>query len=67
MRGHESMDEDEFLPPRKETLEKNLDAMSIEELERYIADLRAEIARTEATIEARRQVRSGADAVFKKS
>jgi uncharacterized small protein (DUF1192 family) len=61
------MDEDEFLPPQKETLEKNLDAMSIEELEQYIADLRAEIARAQATIEARQQVRSGADAVFKKS
>ncbi len=60
------MDEDQFLPSQKEIVEKNLDAMSIEELEQYIADLRAEIARAQAAIEARQKLRSGADAVFKK-
>lgn len=43
-----------------------LDRLSIEELADYIAELRAEIARTEADIAKKQAVRQGAEAFFKK-
>ena len=43
-----------------------LDRLSIEELADYIAELRAEIARTEADIAKKQAVRHGAEAFFKK-
>ncbi|HEX9808868.1 MAG TPA: DUF1192 domain-containing protein [Alphaproteobacteria bacterium] len=61
------MDEDEARPrkpPRIEPLV--LDRLSIEELEAYIGDLRAEIARAEADIARKQGVRAGAEALFKK-
>lgn len=62
------MGEDEFdeLPSGEtETLARNLEAMSVEELEKYIVDLKDEIARVQEAIGARRKLRSGADVVFK--
>jgi uncharacterized small protein (DUF1192 family) len=62
------MGEDEFderLPGETETLARNLEAMSVKELEKYIVDLKDEIARVQEAIGARRKLRSGADAVFK--
>ncbi len=44
---------------------KNLDPMSIDDLETYIDELKAEIERAHATISARRAVRGGAEALFK--
>lgn len=42
-----------------------LDRLGVAELERYIGSLRAEIARAEAQIEAKRGHRSAADGLFK--
>jgi uncharacterized small protein (DUF1192 family) len=45
---------------------KNLEPMSIGELETYIGDLEAEIARARMAIEKKRSIRGGADALFKR-
>lgn len=45
---------------------KILDPLSIAELELYIAELEREIARTRAVIEAKRQIRGGADSLFRR-
>ena len=42
-----------------------LDRMGVDELERYIAGLRAEIARAEAVIAAKQGHRSAADTLFR--
>ena len=60
------MDIDDLEPrPRKPAL-KNLDEMSIEALEDYIAGQEAEIARARAAIAAKRSSRQGAETFFKK-
>ena len=43
-----------------------LDTLSIAELEGYIADLKGEISRIEQAINAKRNVRAGADSLFRK-
>ncbi len=59
------MDTDD-LEPRRPTLETpNLEAMSIEALQDYIARLMAEIGRATTVIEAKKAARASADAVFK--
>jgi uncharacterized small protein (DUF1192 family) len=60
------MDEEDLEPQRKKPAQKPLDGLSIEELQRYIGDLRAEIARAEAAIAAKRAHRSGAESLFRK-
>ena len=57
-----AMEEDE-VPKRLTPLV--LDRLGIAELERYIAELRAEIARAESQIAAKRDHRSAADTLFK--
>ncbi|MEE9250465.1 MAG: DUF1192 domain-containing protein [Alphaproteobacteria bacterium] len=58
------MEEEELQPqPPKQ---KDLQAMSIEELENYIAEMKAEISRAEEVIAAKKRVRHGAEAVFRK-
>jgi uncharacterized small protein (DUF1192 family) len=42
-----------------------LDRLAVDELESYISELRAEIARVEADIERKRSHRSAADSFFK--
>lgn len=59
-----AMDDEEFPKPKPKV--KNLEPMSIEELEDYISGLKSEISRAEADIEAKKQHRVGADAVFRK-
>jgi uncharacterized small protein (DUF1192 family) len=59
-------DEEDLRPRETETGPKNLEVMSIEALEEYIAELEEEIARVRAAIEEKRKLRSGADALFKK-
>ncbi len=44
---------------------KNLEPMAIAELEDYIAGLKAEIARAEAQIQAKRSQQKGAASLFK--
>lgn len=60
------MDWDDLDPKTKKPKPRNLDIMGIEELEEYILDLEAEIARVRQTIAAKRSVKAGAEALFKK-
>ncbi|EME71311.1 hypothetical protein H261_03913 [Paramagnetospirillum caucaseum] len=60
------MDTDDLEPRNKPQALRNLDPMSIEELRDYIADLRAEIARTEQAISTKQAVKMGAEAFFKR-
>lgn len=55
------------LPERATSKPLDLTTWSIEELDAYILRLRAEIERAQAAIEARRSVRSAAEALFRKS
>ncbi|MBI3513932.1 MAG: DUF1192 domain-containing protein [Proteobacteria bacterium] len=45
---------------------KNLETMALAELEAYIGELETEIARARRTIDAKRKIRGGADALFKR-
>ena len=60
------MDLDDLEPTKKKPTLKNLEVMSIEALGEYIAELKAEIARVEGEIAAKRTARSCAEAFFKK-
>ena len=57
---------DEELPVKKdESVARNLDSLSIDELEDYIAELKGEITRCETEIEKKKSVQEAADSVFK--
>lgn len=58
------MDADDLEPANRPVRPANLEAMSIEALVEYIADLEAEIARARSTVEAKKAARSAADSVF---
>ncbi len=60
------MDIDELEPTKKRPAPKNLEPMSIEELEEYIEDLRAEIERVRADIAAKQAQFGAAEALFRK-
>ena len=60
------MDEEELEPRRKTAQPKDLTLMGIEELETYIAELEAEIARVRLDITAKLGQRRGAEALFKR-
>ena len=60
--GSMAMDEDEIRPRLVPVL---LDRMGIAELEHYIRELKAEIARAELQIAAKRDHRNAADTLFK--
>ena len=57
-----AMEEDEVRPRLAPVM---MDRMGVAELERYIAELRGEIARAEAQIAAKLDHRSAADTLFK--
>ena len=59
------MDADDLEPRKAIVKPKDLDALGIEELEDYIAELEAEIARTKEKIAAKQSFKSGAEAFFK--
>jgi uncharacterized small protein (DUF1192 family) len=59
------MDPDDLEPRKKPAEKKNLDIMSIEALNDYIAELEAEIARAREAIAHKESARNAADAVFK--
>ena len=61
------MDPEDLEPKTKKPPPKNLQIMDIEELEDYIAGMKAEIACAEAMIKTKKTVRAGADALFKKA
>ena len=60
------MDEEELEPRRKPAQSRDLTLMGIEELETYIAELEAEIARVRTDITAKLGQRRGAEALFKR-
>ncbi len=62
------MDEDDLVPQHQEKkpATKNLEEMSIEALEEYIAELETEIARVGEAIAGKQNARDGAKQFFKK-
>lgn len=52
--------EEEFEPGKRK-----LDRMSVEDLQAYIADMKVEIARVEAAVDAKESFRAKAESVFK--
>ncbi len=59
------MDTDDLEPEKKKPEQKNLEELSIEALEEYIADLEAEIARVREAIAGKQDARKGAETFFK--
>jgi uncharacterized small protein (DUF1192 family) len=57
--------EPDDLPPPKPA-PKNLETLSLAELEAYIGELEGEIARTRQVMAQKRAIRGGADALFKR-
>ena len=57
---------DEDLPRNTPAPKRNLEIMGVAELEAYIAELEQEIARVRGAIQAKKSVRGGADALFKR-
>ena len=63
------MDEEELRPRRAASagaVTRELKTLSVDELEAYVAELRREAARVEGEIVRRRDVRSAAEALFRK-
>lgn len=60
------MDADDLEPIKKKPALKNLDEMSIDALNEYIAGLQAEIERAKAMIASKQSARQGAESFFKK-
>lgn len=60
------MDDDDNLPRPVEWQPRNLEPLSIDQLEAYIAVLEGEIARVRANIAEKESVRSAAEGFFKK-
>ncbi|MBV8524215.1 MAG: DUF1192 domain-containing protein [Acetobacteraceae bacterium] len=61
------MEEEDALRRRKRLEPLLLDPLGVEELQAYISELRAEVARAEAEITRKQQHRSAADAFFRKN
>ncbi|MCH7796548.1 MAG: DUF1192 domain-containing protein [Proteobacteria bacterium] len=59
------MDIEELEPRKKKPEPKNLEAMGVEELEAYRAELEAELARVKTEIEGKKSYLAGAGAFFK--
>ena len=60
------IDWDELEPRKAKPKPRDLDAMSVEELKGYIAEMEAEIARVQAKIRAKEAHRAGAAGLFNK-
>ena len=60
------MDADDLEPRNKPKAPRNLDPMSVDELNGYIAELEGEIARTRQAIARKQASRAGAEAFFKR-
>ena len=60
------MDDDDPGTRRQTAALRNLDPLSVKELNDYICDLEAEISRARAAIASKQSVRSGAESLFKK-
>ena len=59
------MDIEELEPRKKKAAPKNLEAMGVEELEAYLAELETELARVRAALEGKKAYLAGAGAFFK--
>ncbi|MSP67718.1 MAG: DUF1192 domain-containing protein [Alphaproteobacteria bacterium] len=59
------MDEEDLVPKTRKPAPRNLDPMSIDALEAYIAELETEIARARATIATKSVARRSADSFFR--
>ena len=62
----EKMDDEDDLPRRTGWEPRNLESLSIDQLQDYIAVLEGEIARVRADIAAKRSDLGAAEAIFKK-
>ena len=61
------MDIEDLEPRHKQPKPKDLDAMGVDELEAYLAELQAEVERVTAKIESKKTYLAGADSLFKSS
>ena len=59
------MDIEELEPRKNKPEPKNLEAMGVEELEAYLAELETELARVRAELEGKKSYLAGAGAFFK--
>jgi uncharacterized small protein (DUF1192 family) len=59
------MDADDLEPRQRPKQRRDLTPMSVDELETYIADMEAEIARVREAIEAKKRHRAGIEGLFK--
>jgi uncharacterized small protein (DUF1192 family) len=59
------MDDEEDIVRSKDWTQRNIEALSIEQLQEYISELKAEIERVEADIVAKKSHASAADLFFK--
>ena len=60
------MDAQDLEPRKQKPAPKDLDDMSIEALQEYIAELEAEIERVRLSIAAKEKARVGAEGVFRR-
>lgn len=60
------MEPEDMLPRAAQPQKRNLAPMSVEELEAYIAELEAEIARVRQDIEKKTKHRSSAESLFRR-
>lgn len=60
------MFDDELEPRKKPKTLKNLEPMSVHELEEYVADMKEEITRAEAEISKKKNYAAAASSFFKK-
>ncbi|BBK40091.1 hypothetical protein STVA_01110 [Allostella vacuolata] len=61
-----AIDPEDLAPRPAKPAPRLLDPMSVDELEAYIAEMEAEIARVRAAIEAKRGHRNAAEAFFRR-
>ncbi len=59
------MDLDELEPQKKKSAPKDLDAMGVEQLEEYLAEIEAEVQRVRAKIAEKKDYLDGAEKFFK--
>ena len=60
------MDADDLEPRKEKPKPKNLDEMSIEALQEYIAELESEIVRARESIAAKQSAQAAADSFFRR-
>ncbi len=59
------MDIEELEPQKKKAAPRDLDAMGVEQLENYLAEIEAEVARVQAKITEKTDYLAGAQQFFK--